>query len=92
MQKAVRKVSSLAGRIETTEQHVLFIEDQLGLQGARWSEASEEYRVIKQKVAERNYRRALDELERLVVQRLFELSKLNVSGTGMCPMLKKFIY
>jgi hypothetical protein len=68
------------------EQHVLFLEDQLGLQGARWSEASGEYRETKQKVAERNYHRALDELERLVIQRLFELSKLNVSGTGMCPM------
>jgi hypothetical protein len=84
MQKATRKVHSLAGRIETAEQHILFIEDQLGLRGARWTEASEEYRTAKQKVAERNYRRALDELERLVVQRLFELSKLNVSGTGMC--------
>jgi hypothetical protein len=56
MQKAVRKVNSLAGRIETMEQHVLFIEDQLRLQGVHWSEASEEYRVTKQKVAEHNYR------------------------------------
>jgi hypothetical protein len=29
-----------------------------------------------------NYRTALDDLERLVVQRLFELSKLSMSGTG----------
>ena len=30
------------------------------------------------------YRATLDELERLVVRRLFELSKLSMSGTGMC--------
>jgi hypothetical protein len=90
MQKAIRKVSSLAGRIEMTEQHILFIEDQLGLRGARWNEASEEYRISKHKLAERKYRRALDELERLVVQRLFELSKLNISGTGTLAMQKTF--
>ena len=36
------------------------------------------------------YQRALDKLEGLVVQRLFELSKMELSGTGMsfiayCP-------
>lgn len=31
---------------------------------------------------ERQYRRALDSLELLVVQRLFELTKLGMSGTG----------
>ena len=86
MDKASRKVKSLVSRMETSEQHILFLEDQLALRGARWTETSDEYRVAKQKVAERNYRRALDELERLVVQRLFELSKLNISGTGMCAI------
>ncbi|KIY47775.1 hypothetical protein FISHEDRAFT_28253, partial [Fistulina hepatica ATCC 64428] len=33
-------------------------------------------------MGERRYRRALDELERLVVQRLLELTKLNMSGVG----------
>ncbi|EEB94481.1 hypothetical protein MPER_06697, partial [Moniliophthora perniciosa FA553] len=33
-------------------------------------------------ISSRNYRHALDELERLVVQRLFELTKLNMSGVG----------
>ena len=70
------------------EQHLLFIEDQLGLRGVRWSEASEEYRTTKHKLAKRKYRRALDELERLIVQRLFELSKLNVSGMGMLATRK----
>ncbi|KDQ49651.1 hypothetical protein JAAARDRAFT_63593 [Jaapia argillacea MUCL 33604] len=37
---------------------------------------------VEEKLQARAYRMALDELERLVVQRLFELSKLNVSGTG----------
>jgi hypothetical protein len=33
-------------------------------------------------MTERKYRRALDELERLVVQRLFEMTKLGMSGVG----------
>ena len=70
------------------EQHLLFIEDQLGLRGVCWSEALEEYRTMKHKLAEQKYRRALDELERLIVQCLFELSKLNVSGMGMLATRK----
>jgi hypothetical protein len=34
-------------------------------------------------VRERKYRRALDDLERLVVQRIFEMTKLGMSGVGM---------
>ena len=33
-----------------------------------------------------NYERALDELERLVVMRLFELAKMSASGTGLCSL------
>ena len=34
-------------------------------------------------VRERKYRRAIDDLERLVVQRLFEMKKLGTNGVGM---------
>ena len=88
MQKAVCKVNSLAGRIETTEQHLLFIKDQLGLCGVHWSEASEEYQMMKHKLAKKKYCQALDKLECLIVQCLFELSKLNVSGMGMLATRK----
>jgi hypothetical protein len=37
---------------------------------------------VKDKVIERKYWHALDELERLVVQQLFELTKMNMSGTA----------
>lgn len=33
-------------------------------------------------VRERKYRRAVDDLERLVVQRLFEMNKLGMNGIG----------
>ena len=33
-------------------------------------------------VHERKYRRAVDDLERLVVQRLFEMNKLGMNGIG----------
>ena len=88
MQKAIRKVNSLARRIETTEQHLLFIKDQLGLHRVCWSEASEEYQTTKHKLAKQKYHRALDELQCLIIQCLFKLSKLNVSGMGMLATRK----
>ena len=50
----------------------------------RWAEDSAEYRSAVQILKEREYRSALDNLEHLVVQRLFELSKLGVYGLGAC--------
>jgi hypothetical protein len=43
---------------------------------------SPEYKHYQDEAHLLEYRSALDELERLVVQRLFELSKLGMSGTG----------
>ncbi|KAI0259614.1 hypothetical protein BC834DRAFT_833181, partial [Gloeopeniophorella convolvens] len=80
MNKAVRKANSLAKRIDNAEAHAAFLEEQIELSGERWAVTSPEYVATKQKIAERNYRKALDELERLVVQRLFELSKLNMGN------------
>ncbi|EPQ50029.1 hypothetical protein GLOTRDRAFT_21641, partial [Gloeophyllum trabeum ATCC 11539] len=64
------------------------LERQLGIE-QRWEESSSQYITAKAKVAERNYRKALDALERLVVQRLFELTKLNMSGTGASTALQR---
>lgn len=44
---------------------------------------SDEWKAAKQCVAEREYRKALDKLEGLLVARIFEMSRLNVAGTGM---------
>lgn len=48
----------------------------------RWTPVTPEYVSAVQYLQERRYRRALDKLQRLVIQRLFELHKLNVSQTG----------
>ncbi|KAJ7679874.1 hypothetical protein B0H14DRAFT_3681713 [Mycena olivaceomarginata] len=48
----------------------------------RWTTSSEEYQAALGLMNERKYRTALAELERLVVSRLFELTKLNMSGVG----------
>ncbi|KAJ3717531.1 hypothetical protein C8R42DRAFT_587087, partial [Lentinula raphanica] len=48
----------------------------------RWTPDSDEWRVAKDLVHKAKYQRALDKLEGLVVARLFELSKMNMSHTG----------
>ncbi|TFK46288.1 hypothetical protein OE88DRAFT_1596381, partial [Heliocybe sulcata] len=48
----------------------------------RWTPDTPEYQAVQAQLRECKYKNALDELERLVVQHLFELSKLNMSGTG----------
>jgi len=48
----------------------------------RWEIGGEEYNCFKEEATLGKYRAALDELERLVVMRLFKLSKLSLSGTG----------
>lgn len=61
--------------------HIL--EQKLGLEGDRWTESSPEYQQAAVLVSQRRYRRCLDELEALVVSRIFELTKMNMSQTGM---------
>ncbi len=48
----------------------------------RWTPETQSYKDAQVLLSERRYRRALDELERLVVQRLFEMTKLGMSGVG----------
>lgn len=50
--------------------------------GARWSPESDEYKKTVKYIGERKYRLCLDELERLVVQRMFELEKTHLASTG----------
>lgn len=57
------------------------LERKLGIT-QRWTEGSEGWKEATRDEAVRAYQRALDHLERLVVQRLFELTKLNHAGTG----------
>ncbi|KIK73058.1 hypothetical protein PAXRUDRAFT_37086 [Paxillus rubicundulus Ve08.2h10] len=53
----------------------------LGLE-TRWQVGGEEYNYFKEEATLGKYCEALNELEHLVVMRLFELSKLSISGTG----------
>jgi len=48
----------------------------------RWVEGCEEWVEAKKMVKEAVYRKALDKLECLLVARMFEMARLNVSGTG----------
>ncbi|KAK1216235.1 hypothetical protein PQX77_021149 [Marasmius sp. AFHP31] len=54
----------------------------------RWAPDGEEYRDALMGMSGRRYRRALEKLERLVVQRLLELTKLNMSGVGYKQRMK----
>lgn len=56
-------------------------EAKLGIE-SRWTPKSPEYQTILAEIQLRDYRLALDHLEYLVVQRMFELSKLGMSGVG----------
>ena len=47
-----------------------------------WVIGSQQYERYKQEASMEKYCAALDELEQLVVMRLFELSKMSLSGTG----------
>lgn len=48
----------------------------------RWTQESDQYKAAMTKVALRDYMRALDRLQLLMVQRMFELAKTHVAGTG----------
>ncbi|KAG2146793.1 hypothetical protein DEU56DRAFT_731337 [Suillus clintonianus] len=57
------------------------LEDRLGVK-ERWTSQHPEYMSALKRIRSHNFRRALDKLQQLVVQRLLELSKANLSGTG----------
>jgi len=76
-----RSIRKASGAIECEEKHVALLEDHLNIL-TRWVPTQPEYIAIQKDMTIRKYRSALDELERLIVQRLFELTKLNIAGTG----------
>ncbi|KAG8937719.1 hypothetical protein FRC03_007906 [Tulasnella sp. 419] len=68
-------------KITTCQTNVADLEGQLRI-NVRWTPESPEYIATKKYIRERKYRRALDSLEKLVVQRLFELQKGHLASTG----------
>ncbi|KAJ7066287.1 hypothetical protein C8F01DRAFT_1208564 [Mycena amicta] len=48
----------------------------------RWEEGDEKWEAVAKKLSRRHYQRALDKLQGLIIARMFELAKCNMSGTG----------
>lgn len=69
-------------RYEQAAEGVRDIEARLGIKD-RWSPGDPQWEETAKLVANREYRRAVDALEGLVVSRIFELSKMNRTGTGV---------
>ncbi|KAF7964652.1 hypothetical protein HWV62_4415, partial [Athelia sp. TMB] len=77
-----------ADRRAAMDQHLVAIravtdlEAKLGLIGARWTHEHPDFIATLEYMRQREYHRALDKIQQLVVQQLFELSKANLSGLG----------
>lgn len=63
-------------------EQVNYYEDLLDITGERWSPSHKDYKATKDYMAVRQYHLALDTVEKLVVQRLFELQKTHLVNTG----------
>jgi hypothetical protein len=74
-----------AERRESILLDVVAMEVQMGI-STRWQPTTPEYMDTMKKMTTQKYRKASNELQRLVVQRLFELHKLNISQTGQLCM------
>ncbi|KAG1902921.1 uncharacterized protein F5891DRAFT_948412, partial [Suillus fuscotomentosus] len=85
------RVDSSYAKLQHTEVLVAHMEIQLSID-IQWEISGKEYNHFKGEASLSKYCTALDELEQLVVMRLFELSKLSLSGTGdfslMCSSLQ----
>lgn len=71
--------------IRRTVEVIQSYERRLGAE--RWVRGSEQWIKHEEMLHNRRYQRCLDNLERLVVSRMFELTKMNMSGTGACSSL-----
>jgi hypothetical protein len=80
--QARHRVDSAYTKLQNAETLTCEIENNLNIQ-ERWTISSPEYQKFHEENIRTDYQTALDELERLVVMRLFELTKMSMSGTGM---------
>lgn len=60
---------------------VVALEVSMGIE-SRWQPSDTQYQETLQYMGLRKYHRMLDHLQKLVIQRHFELNKLNLAGTG----------
>lgn len=87
--QARHRIDTAFSKLQNAESYVETLENALQI-NERWTDASPEYKALIQENVFTNYGSALDELERLVVMRLFELAKMSSSGTGthFTPLLE----
>lgn len=78
-------------RVVRAEDNISTLERNLGITDT-WTADSPDYIHIQNYIKNRKYLRAVDTLEALVVQRLFELTKLNHSGTGTFNLIYLNVY
>ncbi len=71
----------LRERRDSALRDVIALEMRMGLE-SRWTPTTPAFIETAQYIGDREYRIALDNLHRLVVQRLFELQSMNISHTG----------
>ncbi len=67
--------------MEAAQDHVLTLEAKLQIT-ERWTPSSPDYKKYYEENVKTEYQKALDDLERLAVMRLFEFNKMNESGLG----------
>lgn len=81
-----RDQATTLNHVTCAEENLKRIEQQLGVTET-WTASCALYIETKAFIQNCKYLRAVDNLERLVVQRLFELTKMNLSGTGKSYIL-----
>jgi hypothetical protein len=69
------------GRLERASKAVEDYEVKLGVE-VRWTPSDRLWQEAAEKLRKRDYQRTLSNVERLLVSRIFELSKMNLSHTG----------
>ncbi len=82
-QKRETEMRLLREKQDSALRDVIALELQMGLNStSRWTPATPKFIETAQFLAERDYHLALERLQHLVVQRLFELHTMNISHTG----------
>ena len=99
--QSIVNTRDLTQSIETERRHAQEVEarDLLVVQNLeiklgivnRWVPADDEWKQAAVMVGKRRYQRCLDSLEGLVVARMFELTKMNMSQTGVCGCLLLYL-
>jgi hypothetical protein len=62
------------------------LEDKMNIR-SRWTPSSPEYQKTLSYISTRKFHKAADKLQNLVIKRLFELHRLNLSQTGRSTSL-----